>query len=1514
MSEIELIKKEIDKINNKYLENVLEIISDYKKENETKNDYKDRQLYELLQNADDCFTAECNDIDVKIKLIGNTLIIQNTGKPFDARGIASLMHSNASSKYSDTIGCKGLGFRSVLNWANDVTICTKEFCVNFSEVKAKEKYDYYKKSSDKSYIEELDKIDRIAVLCSASLMDKSKISEYLDDKYSTAIVLCCEEKYVSSIQTQLKELQFEELLFLKHVRNIVIESDAITRNIEAIKENDTFLIQEENQCTEWKIWGKNGTIKQPNGEDKKYELVIAYNTNPVIRENIRKNGVLYSFFKTEIPMPFPFLIHGTFDLTSERNSLIKDSDNNRKLIEYLVDFIIEKGTIIADSNQSCDYEALKFLIPATDLYFLDREYDFSNLLKEKVKNYKVFPTISGKYISINDNPKYSDKDFCDILNPNTFSNLLKHCDDNRIRNFMIIDNRINFYSDEEITNLINLDADEYVQNQSNTKLIELYCEQYRNSQVAPNILSDNDGNRITDNSIKVFNNPENIFSLPSWSKLRFINKTLENSLRSYWKCNARQMADKLEYFNCDEYSFDRVLRELISQCKEEKDKITSLLNWLFTTWKNNDQKFASSLTNIDVKAISREGNIIGCSKCYFGSEYNNIIGERIISNTTNPTFISKPNELGLENESPELVKAFLKQLGVKEYPIIELIELSNEQISDYINYNAKFFSTLHTDRDESMTHSTFFSKYGRIIKVDAIKDIESILEKSNFNDILYWILNDKDLYSHIISDIEISDDAYMRGWPPNKKEARFVRKSQMKSWLNKIFMEYEWLPTLSNKKVNSYNCTLAQHKLSPIVEVLNVNYESLNSLFNRNCKKDIEALLEKLNVADDIEYLSKEKIYEIMLNLPELDKDYTLGKKIYTQLNLYFKDDRLNKLITDNKKYEEFKKEGKVLAEVNKKYQYLPLKEVYYVGKKVYSDDILDSFPKFALNRRVGDSKVEKMFGVQSILKIGNVEVKDIVEHALNSTYQKEYQKILPYIYAKRIDYDYKNRELNVLKKSKLCLVSQASTVYYIGGEEKKGILKDYEVIYSINDKIAYIKIPEFLQSIDQLKEQTPFINAVSEVITTIIDVDGDKDAFIIILSKHTTKEVEEYFKGNGDETLSIVNLSKERFSTIIDSKEEFWDAISQATNLDINDLMELEVYSAQINYDNLNSDDNYDAFISIFETLNIEVSDYNKYAYEPIDLTTHYQNEFVSLKNKYRNKYLKYLLKGAIKNNGFYEDFDGKRHSYDFFNLSMLNSINFNIKDNLEAFIGVSLDELDLLDDDYEELLQDLKNIEKSSETKRESENNQEEQMPVAPKKTIDYTALNDEIASEDNSITVKGNIVANPINRDTHSDHEGKKEKPHSESSQETKDYNGFVAESKVFNVLEKKIGKNGSVEWLSGNAEKANKVEHGDDTLGYDMRYSDSNGIHYVEVKGSSANNIEFTLTKNEFDFAEKHKDSYELWFVPIVNERPQNPIELGNILLFENGENFFNNSRFSVEQSEFKIRAKLKESED
>ncbi len=1507
MTEIEKIEKEIRDVNEKYLRNVIDLISDYNNENKTKDDYKGRQIYELLQNADDCYTEIEERIKVKFELKDNKLIIQNTGKPFDARGITSLMHPDASSKYKDTIGCKGLGFRSVLNWAYDITICTNDFCVNFSKERATEKCKFYKNNADRTHIEEINNIERIAILSSASILNQEETKKYLENGYSTSIVLCCEQEYIKIIQQQLIDLQFEELLFLKHIREIEIKSLYANRNIEAINVNETILIQEEDRVTEWKIWEKHDEIQQSNGYPKKYELIIAYNTDCTIRENIRKNGVLYSFFKTEIPMPFPFLIHGTFDLTSERNGLIKDNENNRILIDILIDFILEKGTLIAGVSATSNYEALKFLIPASDLYFLDKEYNFTEKIKNRAKKYKIFPSINGKYISIDDAPKYSDRDFAGILNPDTFSNVLKICDDERIKKFLTNECKIGFYNDIDFVNLVNKDAEEYVSDKKYIRLIELYCDAYNESKIAPNILIDNDNIRIDDNSIKVFINPSNSFSLPEWGKLRFINKDLENKLRSSFNnCTIRQLLEKLEKFGCDEYSFDRIVRELTNQCKDDKQKVKSLLFWLFTTWKNNDQKFYSSLTNIDIKIITKNNEIIGCSKCYFGNEYNNAVGERIINCTHEPFFIANVNDLGFENESPELLKVFLKQLGVREYPHIELCELRAEQFDEYINYNSKYYSTLYTDKNEALTHTMLFSQYDKSIKVDSIREIDSILSNASFNDIIYWILNDNELYAHITNGNEISDDAVMKGYPPKKQDARYVKKDQMKSWLHKKFLEYKWLPTVSGKKVNAYDLTIAQHKLSPIVEVLAIDYEKLNNLFNRNSKKDIEALLEKIEVADDIVNLSKEKIYDILLNLPNLDKDCSLGKKIYTQLNLFYKDDKLNKLITDNKKYEEFKKNGKVLAEKNGELKYLPVSDVYYVGKKIYSDDILDDFPKLALNRRVGDPKVEKMFCVQSIRKIGNIEVCDMCMHSLNDAYQKEYLRILPYIYAKRIDYDNKNKELNILKKSKICLVTNAKTIYHIGDKEKCGKLKDYEVIYANNEKIAYIKIPDFIKTIEELKKEMSFISSISEVITTMIDVDGDKDAFTIILRCQNIKEIEDYFKGNGDDTLSIVNLAKEKFSASIDSKEEFWAALSQTTSINL----ELLRKESMIDYENINSLENASLIIELFSKLNIDVSDYNKYAYEPIDLIPFFHHELMRLKNEYRNKYLLFVVKNIIDTHGTKTSFENKRNEYDFNEIQVSNHIGINVVDLFEEKIGIKLNVLDKLEGNYLDLLSSLRN---EHDDLTESIPNTNTATPDKQTTLIDFEELNKTIAGETSDDSIKVEIIANPtIKRDSYQTKH--KPKTHGEATQQSKDYDGFVAESKVYNVLTNRIKDNGSVEWVSGNAQKAGKISQGDDSLGYDLKYSDSNGTHYVEVKGSSSNLIEFNLTKNEFEFADKNKDFYELWFVFIGDDKkPETPIELGNIMKFENGESFFSNSRFSVEQSEFKIRAKIKECE-
>ena len=54
MTEFEIIQEEIESIRQKYLRSAMDIISDHNNENKTKTDYKRRQIYELLQNADAC--------------------------------------------------------------------------------------------------------------------------------------------------------------------------------------------------------------------------------------------------------------------------------------------------------------------------------------------------------------------------------------------------------------------------------------------------------------------------------------------------------------------------------------------------------------------------------------------------------------------------------------------------------------------------------------------------------------------------------------------------------------------------------------------------------------------------------------------------------------------------------------------------------------------------------------------------------------------------------------------------------------------------------------------------------------------------------------------------------------------------------------------------------------------------------------------------------------------------------------------------------------------------------------------------------------------------------------------------------------------------------------------------------------------------------------------------------------------------------------------------------------------
>lgn len=1510
MAEIDDIRKAIENIEEKYLRDAIDIISDYNNENGTKIDYRDRQIYELLQNADDCYTVDYSEIAVKFELRNNILIIQNTGKPFDARGIISLMHPNASSKYQGTIGCKGLGFRAVLNWTKKICIYTKEFAVEFSEENAIKQLQHYREKSNSDHVKELERINRIAILSSPAIHNDSvEISRWLDKEFSTSIVLYCDNEYVEAIQRQLKELQFEELLFLKHIRYINIISPQANRNIVAVSEDGQFLIQENgNSVSEWTVWNKTGTIPQKDGTERNYELMIAYNNNEQERERIRKNGVLYSYFKTEIPMPFPFLVHGTFELKSERNNLIKGSKNNEILLTLLVDFISEKGSELAEKSGVCDYGALKFLLPAQPIYSLDTEYGFTKKLKDKIRNYKLFPTINETYISIEDDPKYSENRFDEYVSPTTFSNLIKHCDDPTVSDY-IRELQMNFYHDEECVELINHDADFYTQNGTNVELIKLYNKQYTFSRIAPKILVDSDGHRITEDNIAVFNNADNRFSLPTWSEMRFIDNKLEKVLRDYWACSPRRLMEILASYGCKEYSFDRVLGELISQSKSDKDKVTDLLRWLYNGWINNNCSFESGLTNVNVRLLSREGKIVLSSKCFFGKEYNNNVGERIVSYLKGAEFVADCETLGLSKEDLQNVRHFLSHLGVKSFPRIESRKLKGPEFDEYKNYNSAIYTMLSSG-SERYPYNKLFTQEGdrNSIEVMDIDGLNDILANANYVDILYWILNDIDsnLYSHLISKNEVDDCSNMTGCP-YRKSIR-IGKDQMRSWLRKKFSETEWLPTKNGRKINCNNCTLASHELSPMIEILDIDYTEITDVFGRTSKKEVEALLENLGVAEDIVDLPYDKIYEILLKLPDMDSDGLIGKPLYAKLNRHFDSAETNILTTNNKTYNKFMKEGRVLADVNGKLQYRPIGEVYYVGRKIYSDDILKDYPTIVLPRRAGDDKIQQLFGVRSIKDIGAIKVIE-VKHILNDEFQTEYQKLLPYIYAKRIGTDTKNIALSKLKSSKIILVKEARTEHDISGVIKEGTLKDYELIYS--EGVAYIKVPELIVSMSELRNQIKFNSAAAEIITTILDLDGDKTAFSKIFECASPTEIETHFRENDEQTFSVLNLAKEKFNQQIDKCFEFWNALATTLSRDIEDIKKQfgTLLPVDFDYNKINDITNLELIIDLFKKVGINVDDYNSNAYEHITLKPYFDKQFREFKVKYRNKYLCYFAKDLLGQGLCKEDFEIREKRYDFYvldDVSMTNSIYFDFIPELEKEFGVKFTDIQNEDEDYKTYLLKL-----SSQPQPEVAPLEQSETSSNVSETIDYVALNADIASQTDGSTVSPKLAASNVNGGSNGGSNGTRHGgAYDGKTSIAKETDGFIAESKVYNTLLAMIKGNGSVEWVSGNGWKAQKAIHVDDSCGYDMKYIDENGRqHYVEVKGTSSENLEFILTKNEFNFAQSHKEQYELWFVFIKDGKAGTPHELGNIFMFNDGEDFFNNQVFSVEYHQFMLKAKI-----
>lgn len=369
-----------------YRETRARMISDYYRERQLMGEYNGRQILEMLQNADD---EESETVLIRLDEHQSRLTIANHGVPFSLAGIQSLMLANMSSKTKvKYIGNKGLGFRSLVNWAHRVTIDSGPVSVTFSEAIARRTFEQLFDEETRRQIRQERNFGAEAV--PLAFLAVPEFADRAASEWTTEIAIDYRPAFLDGIKAQLASLQPECLLFLNHIHTVIIEHDGERRTLHRKLDGATVVLG----ADRWQLHEDEAPLPDDyqnadKAEEEWYSLKLA--TTDGLSKGAR---VLYTFFPTQVSLDLPMVVHGTFDLDSSRNQLIQ-SPRNEFLLTRLVNLIISTARALKDG--ATDPWIQVRLLHYRNANEVLGALGFYRQLDQALSDLAVFPCVDGQY-------------------------------------------------------------------------------------------------------------------------------------------------------------------------------------------------------------------------------------------------------------------------------------------------------------------------------------------------------------------------------------------------------------------------------------------------------------------------------------------------------------------------------------------------------------------------------------------------------------------------------------------------------------------------------------------------------------------------------------------------------------------------------------------------------------------------------------------------------------------------------------------------------------------------------------------------------------------------------------------------------------------------------------------------------------------------------------------------------------------------------------------------------------
>lgn len=1540
----EKIRDQIKIIDEGYLLDPNKIVQDYMQEIRSITSYNGRQLYELLQNAEDAIEEGITDgiisneenCGVLISFHNGVLTVANSGKPFDFDGVVSLMYSGLSPKVNKRmIGKKGLGFRSILSWAKNVRLFSGDLALEFSRDYAISHYKDLcsKKPAIKQVVGHKKEkfVDYpIATLSSPKIIERDNTLT----EYSTYVVIEVKDsqELIRQINEQIDSLNVKDILFLKEISYLKIERDGCSDIVikKEVVDGKVKIHTANGDTQDVKAYilktqkGEISVTKESGTENEPYEIDLAYNSDG----NFTGEEFLYNYFKTNVKLPFGFIVNCPFELTENRNDLPLINSTNDLLMKELALLIV----FFAEELARTFKEPYQSLLSCGVKGFSNMSKQFAVLVSEiqsLLVNAKVLPLVTGDFASSKDGIYFSGQDYTKCLNKNILEKFLVNSEDFSVNNYVknalgvrpmqlsdfsqIVESQIDIMSKTEKA-------------QCAYFIIKDYATEIYKSDKLPHLLVDVNEKAITSGKVYALDKKYAELKMPKFSKFSILDPEQFEIFKQIFNCNsAEDLAVKLSCFNLIKYEFDKIATELISQINENLNYIIEFIHWIeYVNKKFPGFIILSSLRN-NLNLVNSEGELKKASELFFGKEYGFDTTYEIISKVAPDKLLATPEFYEIEKDAIDDYIRIFELLEVSRFPRKKIVDFSYSTQIDYIDYSfgknsiVEIYGKQYEISRYGINHLTGKGKpYNIKIKVTIIEYLEKILQEVPFETIMKWIMEDRNLRALLSekSELDTSEISFFHNG------AKTVPSTVMKPYVKYVFSKYPWIKAETGIKYIS-ECCLSIKGMSPIVEQPVFQPEKYGTKNIKETERNFNNILIDLGVAENFSNLPVDIVYQILLELPQRDPEGKLTRNIYDQfVQSKFELEDVKECV----KYKEFLSQGKVFAVKNDSKAYCDIGEVYYSDNRIFSENLINRFNMLNLSKRRGEKKVNDLLGIKPLKDI-NIRVTHNKPSKYNDAFGKYVREFFPYVLA----FVKNTASTSVIDKLTVQLVTEINAEYK-GDEEyiEYEVRENESVLVNDGGKYAaFILInDERYSSFEKVYGDYLIADVIAEIITGVLKVEENRTTYRELFSKSENQRRTLLKRDLDDDIFDKINKAKEILKIKNDAHNDFWYAMAMAMSLNVSDNYQEEVEKliSCKQYDFL-YDDKWDfkttanvgilsQLVALFKTARIDIKDYNAYSANPISIKPLIEEEKKSLIKKYTPFYYSFIYRQFVANHSknrrevnellrkfIFWDSDIAGDSYKINQEKLLLDFLGKDKDTLLSQEQISLDVINAAIDELDDPSQ-------TSDTNFDSEPQSGitgTPEPSDPSQKTDVNSIVQSIEIEELNVDELPDTTNGHAGGKTKNGRIGDAKRNQSEDIE-----TGRLAELIVFGKLKKKYGVH-KVKWLSQYGKEAGESPDGGDGYGYDITYKDENGDeYYAEVKGSKNDNFTFRMSKKEKDTAEKYGDKYVIFFVfNLSKERAASDIRIirrAGLFNYKNGESFFANSKFNVDNREFLISLK------